>query len=45
MFEAGLWTLTKIVSVLVFGMSVVPILFLTSPGADTDEPDDVFDTD
>lgn len=45
MFEEGLWTLTKIVSVLVGAMSVVPLLFMTSPGADKSEPEEVFDTD
>ncbi len=45
MFEDGLFTLTKIVSLLVFCMGFVPVLFLLSPGADTSEPEDIFDTD
>ncbi len=45
MFEDGLFTLAKIVGTLVFCMSVVPLLFLSSRGADKSEPEDVFDTD
>ncbi len=45
MFEEGLFTLTKIVSVLVGAMSVVPVLFMLSPGANKSEPEEVFDTD
>lgn len=45
MFEEGLFTLTKIVSVLIGSMSVVPLLFMFSPGANKDEPEDVFETD
>jgi hypothetical protein len=45
MFEDGLITLAKIVGTLVAAMSVVPLLFLTSPGADAREPEDSFDTD
>lgn len=45
MFEEGLFTLAKIVSTLVGAMSVVPVLFLLSPGGDTSEPEEVFDTD
>ncbi len=44
MFEEGLFTLAKIVGTLVFCMSVVPLLFLGS-GGNTDEPEDIFDTD
>jgi hypothetical protein len=43
--EAGLVTLFKIVSTLIFAMSVVPLLFLFSPGQNKGEPKDVFDTD
>jgi hypothetical protein len=43
--EAGLFTLFKIVATLVGAMSVVPFLFLLSPGQDSSEPGDVFDTD
>ncbi len=45
MYENGLVTLAKIVSGLVFCMSVVPLLFMSSPGGDKGEPEDVFDTD
>jgi len=45
MFEDGLVTLAKIVATLVASMAVVPLLFMSSPGADTSEPKDVFDTD
>jgi hypothetical protein len=45
MFEDGLFTLAKIVGTLVFSMSVVPLLFMASPGAKLDEPEDIFDTD
>jgi hypothetical protein len=45
MFEAGLFTLFKIVTTLVVSMSVVPLLFLTAKGGDKTEPKDVFDTD
>lgn len=45
MFEEGLFTLAKIVSILIIPMSVVPVLFLLSPGADKSEPENVFDTD
>jgi len=45
MFEEGLVTLVKIVATLVASMSVVPLLFMSSPGGDTSEPQDVFDTD
>jgi hypothetical protein len=43
--EAGLVTLVKIVTTLVGAMSVVPLLFLLSPGQNKAEPSDVFDTD
>lgn len=43
--EAGLVTLFKIVTTLVGAMSVVPLLFLFSPGQSKDEPKDIFDTD
>lgn len=43
--EAGLFTLFKIVTTLVGAMSVVPLLFLFSPGQNRAEPKDVFDTD
>lgn len=45
MFEAGLFTLFKIVTTLVVSMSVAPLLFLIAPGGDKTEPKDVFDTD
>ncbi len=45
MFEDGLVTLAKIVTALVVPMSVIPLLFLFSPGADKGEPEDIFDTD
>lgn len=45
MFEDGLFTLTKIVSLLVFCMGAIPLMFLLSPGADKSEPEDIFDTD
>ncbi|MCH2108343.1 MAG: hypothetical protein MK135_03370 [Polyangiaceae bacterium] len=45
MYENGILTLAKIVGTLVFCMSVVPLLFMSSPGGDTSEPEDVFDTD
>lgn len=45
MYEEGLVTLAKIVGTLVACMSVVPLLFLTSPGGDKAEPEEVFDTD
>ena len=45
MFEEGLVTLAKIVGTLVGCMSVVPLLFMSSPGGDTTEPEEVFDTD
>lgn len=44
MFESGLFTLFKIVTTLVGAMSVVPLLFLFSPGQDRAEPKDIFDT-
>lgn len=43
--DEGLITLIKIVATLVGAMSVVPFLFLFSPGQDSSEPTDVFDTD
>lgn len=45
MFEEGWFTLLKIVATLVASMSVVPLLFLSAPGGDKSEPEDVFDTD
>lgn len=45
MHEEGLFTLAKIILTLVIPMSVIPIMFLLSPGGDTKEPEDVFDTD
>ena len=45
MFEAGLITLAKIVATLVIPMATIPVMFLLSPGGDTREPEDVFDTD
>lgn len=42
MVEAGLVTLAKIVGTLLFGMAVVPMLFLFAPG-ETAEPKDNFD--
>ncbi len=45
MFEEGIVTLVKIVGTLVASMSVVPLLFMSSPGAETSEPEEVFDTD
>ena len=45
MFEDGLFTLAKIVGTLITCMSVVPLLFMASPGGDTSEPEEVFDTD
>ena len=45
MFEAGLFTLAKIIATLVIPMSVIPILFLLSKSGDTKEPEDIFDTD
>jgi hypothetical protein len=42
MVEAGLFTLAKIVGTLLGAMSVIPFLFLLSPG-DTSEPTDTFD--
>jgi hypothetical protein len=45
MLEEGLFTLSKIVSVLIFCMGAVPLLFLLTPGSDTSEPEDIFDTD
>jgi len=45
MLESGLVTLAKIVATLVVPMSVIPLLFLLSPGADRSEPEDLFDTD
>jgi hypothetical protein len=43
--EDGLVTLAKIIVTLVGAMSVVPVLFLFSPGQNKSEPTDVFDTD
>ncbi len=43
--EHGLVTLAKIVGTLVGAMSVVPLLFLFSKGADKSEPTDIFETD
>jgi len=43
--DEGLFTLFKIVTTLVGAMSVVPFLFLLSPGQERSEPTDVFDTD
>ncbi len=37
--EPGLVTLAKIVGTLVTAISVIPLLFLLLPGADTGEPD------
>ena len=45
MFEEGLFTLAKIITTLVVPMGVIPVLFLLWPGADTSEPEEVFDTD
>lgn len=45
MYEAGLVTLAKIIVTLVTPMSIIPLLFLFSPGGDTSEPTEVFDTD
>jgi hypothetical protein len=45
MFEEGLFTLAKILATLIIPMATIPILFLLSPGGDTTEPEDVFDTD
>lgn len=45
MHEEGLVTLAKIIVSLVGAMSVVPLLFLFSPGQNKAEPEDVFDTD
>lgn len=45
MYEEGIITLIKIVCTLVIPMSVAPLLFMFSPGADKGEPDEVFDTD
>lgn len=45
MYEDGIVTLIKIVSVLIGAMSVVPLLFLSAPGGDKSEPEEVFDTD
>jgi len=45
MFEDGIVTLAKIVTTLVVPMSVIPLLFLFSPGGDKSEPEDIFDTD
>ena len=45
MFEAGIITLAKIVATLVIPMASIPVMFLLSPGGDTREPEDVFDTD
>ncbi len=45
MYEPGLVTLAKIIVTLVVPMGIIPLLFLFSPGADTSEPKDVFDTD
>jgi hypothetical protein len=42
MVEAGLFTLAKIVGTLLGAMSVVPLLFLLSPGQ-SEEPTDTFD--
>lgn len=45
MYEDGIVTLIKIVSTLIGAMSVVPLLFLSSPGGEKSEPEEVFDTD
>lgn len=45
MYEEGAITLLKIVGTLVISMSVGPLLFMFAPGADKEEPDEVFDTD
>jgi len=47
MFEAGLFTLAKIVAALIIPMGMIPIMFLLAPGGDRKEPSDsdVFDTD
>jgi hypothetical protein len=45
MYEEGLFTLAKIVSVLIGSMAVVPLLFLSAPSGDRGEPEEVFDTD
>lgn len=45
MFEPAFITLAKIVGTLVVCMSVIPVLFMTSKGGDTSEPEDIFDTD
>ena len=45
MYEDGLITLAKICSVLIGAMSVVPLLFMSAPGGETTEPEEVFDTD
>jgi len=42
--EPGLFTLTKIISTLMFGMSIIPLLFLLSPG-ESGEPAENFDPD
>jgi hypothetical protein len=44
MFEEGLITLLKIVSTIVIPIASIPVLFLLSPGGDTSEPEDIFDT-
>jgi hypothetical protein len=45
MHEEGLITLAKILVTLIVPISVIPLMFLFSPGGDTSEPKDVFDTD
>jgi hypothetical protein len=38
--EPGLVTLAKIVGTLLFGMGVVPIIFLLAPGDKTEPPEE-----
>jgi hypothetical protein len=45
MYEDGIVTLVKIVSVLIGAMAAVPLLFLAAPSGDRSEPEDFFDTD
>jgi hypothetical protein len=45
MYEDGIVTLVKIVSILIGSMSVVPLLFLSAESGDRSEPEEVFDTD
>jgi hypothetical protein len=42
--EPGLVTLAKIIATLLVGISVIPILFLLSPG-DRSEPEDRLDSE